>query len=125
MLSGADTHDIKLLEATLDRTVVPRPELTDQQAQNLCLDAGYTGSAPSIEARNYIPHIRPRGEKRKEIQRNPSFKARHWMVEVTHSFFDHFRKVLVRFEKKVADYLAIIRFASAIIVWRKFINIRH
>jgi len=75
VLSGANTHDIKLLEATLDGIVVLRPEPTDQQTQNLCLNAGYTGSAPSVEVRNYIPHIRPRGEEYKEIQRNPSFKA--------------------------------------------------
>lgn len=125
VLSGANTHDIKLLEATLDGIVVLRPESTDQQTQNLCLDAGYTGSTPSIEARNYIPHIRPRGEEREEIQRNPLFKARRWVVEVTHSFFNRFRKLLVRFEKKAANYLALVQFACAIIVWRKLINVHR
>lgn len=100
VLSGANTHDIKLLEETLDKIVVSRPAVCEQHPQNLCLDAGYTGSAQSIEVRQYTAHIRPRGEERKEIERNPDFKARRWVVEVTHSFFNRFRKLLVRFEKK-------------------------
>ena len=44
VLSGANTHDIKLLEETLDHIVVLRPEPDEEHPQNLCLDAGYTGS---------------------------------------------------------------------------------
>ena len=35
---------------------------------------------------NHIPHIRPRGEEKKQLERNPDFHARRWAVEVTHSF---------------------------------------
>ena len=125
VLSGANTHDIKLLEATLDKIVISRPAVCEQHPQNLCLDAGYTGSTQSIEVRKYTAHIRPRGEERKEIERNPDFKARRWMVEVTHSFFNRFRKLLVRFEKKAQNYLALIHFACAIIVWRKIIPVHR
>ena len=123
VLSGANTHDVKLLEETLDHIVVPRPEPDKEHPQNLCLDAGYTGSSKAIEQRNYIPHICPRGEERKELERNPDFRARRWVVEVTHSFFNRFRKLLVRFEKKAANYLALIQFACAVIVWRKLIPV--
>ena len=84
VLSGANTHDIKLLEETLDKIVISRPAVCESHPQNLCLDAGYTGSAQSVKTRQYIAHIRPRGEERKEIERNPDFKARHWVAEVTH-----------------------------------------
>lgn len=70
VLSGANTHDIKPLEATLDGIVISRPSVCEEHPQNLCLDAGYTGSTQSIEARQYTAHIRPRGEERKEIERN-------------------------------------------------------
>ena len=122
VLSGANTHDIKLLEETLDKIVISRPVVCPQ---NLCLDAGYTGSAQSVKARHYTAHIRPRGEERKEIEHNPNFKARRWVVEVTHSFFNRFRKLLVRFEKKAQNYLALIHFACAIIVWRKLIQVHR
>ena len=62
VLSGANTHDVKLLEETLDHIVTLRPEPEEEHPQNLCLDAGYTGSQEKVQQRGYIPHIRPRGE---------------------------------------------------------------
>ena len=121
VLSGANTHNIKLLEETLDNIIISRPTISE----NLCLDAGYTGSTQSVEERQYTAHVRPKGEERKEIERNPNFKARRWVVEVTHSFFNRFRKLLVRFEKKAQNYPALIQFACSIIVWRKLIQVHR
>ncbi len=123
VLSGANTHDVKLLEETLDHIVIFRPEPDEDHPQNLCLDAGYIGSQEQVQQRGYTPHIRPRGEEKKELGRNPDFHARRWVVEVAHSFFNRFRKLLVRFEKKAANYLALIQFACAVIVWRKLIPV--
>lgn len=120
VLAGANRHDIKLLNETLDGIVVVRPESTEEEPQNLCLDAGYVGSKEEVESRGYTSHIRSRGEEKKAIENNPNFKAHRWVVEVTHSFFNRFRKLLVRFEKKEKNYLALVHFACAIIVWRKF-----
>ena len=39
VISGANTHDIKLLEETLDHIVVPRPEPDEKHPQNLCRPA--------------------------------------------------------------------------------------
>ncbi len=123
ILSGANTHDVKLLSDTLDSVIVLRPEHSNELPQNLCLDAGYTGHQDEVEARGYIAHIRPRGEEKKELERNPHFRARRWVVEVLHSFLNRFRKLLVRFEKKAANYLALIHFACAIIVWRRLFSV--
>ena len=86
VLSGANTHDVKLLGDTLDHIVVLRPKPDEKHPQNLCLDAGYTDSGEKIQSRNYTPHIRPRGEGKKELECNPDFRARRWVVEVTHFF---------------------------------------
>lgn len=123
VLDGANRHDIKLLEATLDGIIIFRPECTKNCPQNLCLDAGYIGSTETVEKHKYIPHIRPRGEEKKEKKQNPDFKSRRWVVEVTHSFLNRFRKLLVRFEKKSVNYLALVQFACSIIVWRKSISV--
>lgn len=123
ILSGANTHDVKLLSDTLDSVVVLRPEPSNELSQNLCLDAGYTGHQGEVETRGYIAHIRPRGEEKKELERNPHFRARRWVVEVLHSFLNRFRKLLVRFEKKADNYLALIHFACAIIVWRRLFSV--
>jgi putative transposase len=121
--SGANTHDVKLLEQTLDGIVVFRPAPAPEAPQNLCLDAGYVGAEETVEGRGYVPHIRPRGEEKKEIERNPDFKARRWVVEVAHSWVNRFRKLLVRFEKKDSSFRALLMFAFAIIVWRRLIRV--
>ena len=59
-----------------------------------------------------------RREEKKELERNPDFRARRWVVEVT-----HFRKLFVRYEKKADNYLALVQFACAVIVWRKFLRV--
>jgi putative transposase len=125
VVSGANVHDVKLLSKTLDNLVVFRPLPTEEAAQNLCLDAGYTGHEQEVIQRNYIPHIRPRGEEKLELERNPAFKARRWVVEVTHSFVNRFRKLLVRFEKLDNSYLGLLAFAFAIIVWRNLIPVHQ
>jgi len=123
--AGANVHDVKLLGKTLDNIVIFRPESTIENPQNLCLDAGYTGHEEDVLNRNYVPHIRPRGEEKQEIERNPDFKARRWVVEVSHSFVHRFRKLLVRFEKKDINYRGLIEFAFAIIVWRNLIPVHE
>jgi putative transposase len=124
-VSGANVHDVKLLAKTLDNLVVFRPLPNAESPQNLCLDAAYTGHETEVSLRNYIPHIRPRGEEKLEIENNPDFKARRWVVEVTHSFVNRFRKLLVRFEKSDNSYLGLIEFAFSIIVWRNIIPVHQ
>jgi len=125
VVAGANVHDVKLLEKTLDNLVIFRPIPTDEAPQNLCLDAGYTGHEEDVVSRHYIPHIRPRGEEKQLIERDPNFKARRWVVEVSHSFVNRFRKLLVRFEKTDNSYLGLLHFAFAIIVWRKLIPVHE
>jgi transposase len=44
---------------------------------------------------------------------------RRWVVEAAHSWYNRFRKLLVRFEKFTESYEALLHLASAIICWRK------
>jgi transposase len=71
----------------------------------------------------YKAHIRPRGEEKREKKKNPRFKARRWVVEVCHSWLNRFRKLLVRYEKKAVNYLALVELACAVIVWRNLIPV--
>ena len=43
---------------------------------------------------------------------------RRWVVEVAHSWFTRFRKLLVRYEKLHRSYLALTMLAAAIISFR-------
>jgi putative transposase len=67
----------------------------------------------------YIAHIRSRGEERQEKQAILDYRARRWVVGVCHSWCNRFRKILVRFEKKLATYLALLQLACAYIVLKR------
>ena len=105
------------LELVLDEIVLDRPDTE----QHLCADKGYTGepAQKAIKDRNYIPHVMQRGEEIQKKKDNPNFKARRWIVEVTHSWFNRFRKLLVRYEKRADTYEALLHMAAAIIAFRK------
>ncbi|MDR0759194.1 MAG: transposase, partial [Treponema sp.] len=118
VVSGANTHDIKLLEETLRAIVTAHPE-----GANVCLDAGYVGAQKLAEQTGYKARIRPRGEEREEKEPNPRFVARRRVVEVCHSWMNRFRKLLVRYEKKAGNYRALVEFACAVIVWRNLIPV--
>ena len=120
-MTGANRHDVSQIAAVLDGIVVQRPEPPERRHKHLCADAGYTG-APArriIEEHGYIPHIRGRGAEVAEKRRHPTKRARRWIVEVAHSWFNRFRKLLVRYEKLERSFLGLNHLAAAIIAFRK------
>lgn len=120
VVTGANRHDVTQLEKMLDSIIVERPDHL-RNVQNLCLDAGYTGE-PALEiavVRGFVPHIKERGEEKQEKEKNPDKKARRWIVEVSHSWINRFRKLFVRFEKTTRSYLGLLMFACAFIAFRK------
>jgi len=98
------------------RVVNPNDENIEQ---NLCLDAAYVGKEETVTANGFIPHIRPRGEEKKLIEKDPTFKARRWVVELSHSWFNRFRKLLPRYEKTDLSYMALNCLAAAMVVLNK------
>jgi len=117
-VTGATRHDVSQLAATLDAVVVPRPPVTSRAPQHLCADAGFVGEPALHELclQEYTPQVRPRGEERTE--REQGKRARRWVVEVAHSWFNRFRKLLVRYEKLHRSYVALNMLAAAIITFR-------
>ena len=102
---------------TLDTMIVKRPICK----QNICLDKGYDFSEIERETikRKYIPHIRHKGEEKGLIKLR--YSARRWVVKRTNSWHNRFRKLLVRYEKKSENYLALVCLACCIIVYRRII----
>ena len=41
------------------------------------------------------------------------------MVEVCHSWFNRFRRVLIRWEKRASLYLGFVQLAATLIIYRK------
>ena len=119
VVTGANRHDVTQLEAVLDEIMIYRP---DDMDQHLCGDKGYAGEPAQkvMEEHKYIPHVKQRGEEIREKRINPNFKARRWVVEAAHSWFNRFRKLLVRYEKSTESYEALLHLAAAIIAFRKY-----
>ena len=72
IVSGANTHDIKLVEDTLDALQTGR----QGRRLHLCMDKGYEAGWLEIclKARRYEPHIQSRKEE-SEVIKNTDFKA--------------------------------------------------
>jgi transposase len=119
VLSGANIHDVKLLEPTLETAVIERPDAT-KMPQHLCTDAAYVGvhAEQQMREHGYTPHVCNRRAESDEKSRHPDGKARRWVVEVAHSWLNRFRKLLVRCEKKACNYRALLMLASAVISFR-------
>jgi putative transposase len=118
-VDGANVHDQKLLEATLDNIPVQRPQPTPRTPQHLCLDKGYTGEPVEREVRrhHYIPHLPAKDTDQPKPKRRRS-QARRWKVERTHSWLNRARRLLIRWEKKVANFLGFMHLQFAIVAFR-------
>jgi putative transposase len=121
VVGAANTHDTKLLAATLDAVVVERPQPTEEAPQNLCLDKGYdnpTGRQAAAD-HQYTPHIRRIGEEKLDENKEKRHPARRWVVERTLAWLSKCRAVLVRYDKKSQNYLALLKLASGLLWYRR------
>ncbi len=122
VVAGANVRDDNLLAATLDAVVVERPEPTEEAPQHLCLDKGYDNDPTRtvVEQRSYVDHIRRIGEEKLDRatgeKRHP---ARRWVVERTLGWLSKCRAILVRYDKKAANYLGLIKVACILLWYRR------
>ena len=119
---GANVHDTKVLEATLDAIVVKRPQPTAQKPQHLCLDKGYdnpTGWDAAV-GHEYVPHIRRIGEEKLSPDGEKTHPARRWVVERTLAWLSKCRAILIRYDKKACNYLALIKLACMLFWYRRY-----
>ena len=76
-------------------------------------------------ARGYTPHIPPKATAARPLP-PPGHPDRHpprrWVVEVAHSWFNRFRRLLTRTEKQAGHYLGFVQLAAVLIIYRK---LRH
>ncbi len=124
LVTGANRHDMTQLAELLDATVV---EPAPTGPPHLVLDRGYDYQSCRDEAvaRGDTPHIPPKASAERPLpppgdpERHP---PRRWVVEVGHSWFNRFRRLLTRSEQRAATYLGFVQIAAVLIVSRK---IRH
>ncbi len=122
VIAGANVPDVQLLAATIDAIVVERPEPEPEWPQHLCLDKGYDSDSDDAWGAcvdfDYIPHIALiRDERPPRPKRHP---ARRWVVERTLAWLSKCRGILIRWEKKPANYLGLLRLACGLLWFRRY-----
>ena len=82
VVAGANVHDTKLLDMTLEGIAVERP---GTGTQHLCLDKGYDNPTghEAVAAHGYRGHIRRIGEEKLDAKGEKRHPARRWVVERT------------------------------------------
>ena len=120
-VSGANVPDAPLLELPLDAIVVERPEPSEDAPQNLCLDKGYDNPLghKAVSDYHYTGHIRRIGEEKFDSTGEKKHPARRWVVERTFSWLASCRAILVRYDRKTSNYLALLKMACSLLWFRR------
>jgi putative transposase len=118
LTTGANVHDKWLVADVLDAVVLRGPR-GPRRPKNLCLDKGYDyfDAEAAVRQRRIIPHIRRRGEA--PLLGCVRGRPRRWVVERTNSWHNRFRGLLVRWERKAENYLAMLHLASGLIAFQQ------
>jgi transposase len=116
-MSMTSRSSIQVPQAIMVRRDTP----SMRHSKHLCADAGCQGrrALEIIESHGHIPHVVSRQTEADAKRRNPTRKAGRWVVEVCHSWFNRFRKPLVRYEKLERSFVTLNHIAAAIIAFRK------
>ena len=120
VVAGAKRPDMKLVASTLYSRVVERPEPTEEEPQGLCLDKGYDYAEvrATLAVFGFTAPSPARGQEARALKRQAGLTARRWVVERAHRWLNRFRRLLVRWDKKVDNYLGFLHFACALIAFR-------
>jgi putative transposase len=120
VVAGANVPDSQLLEATIEAVVLERPPVEGGCPQHLCLDKGYDnerGWGACVD-HEYEPHIALIRDERPRRPRR--YKPRRWVVERTLAWLSKCRAILVRWDKRAANYLGLLKLACALLWFRRY-----
>ena len=116
-LSAANVHDSRMLEATVDaippiRQCAGRPR---RRPAKLHADKGYDfrRCRRALRRRAIIPRIARRG-----IDSTERLGRHRWKVERTLAWFARFRRISVRYERRIDIFAAFNHLAAALITFR-------
>jgi putative transposase len=118
-VDGANRHGMKLAGPTLESMVIDRPEPAEESPQK-CVWTRHTIFQKYVicSKSTATPRIFVRGEETSNKKKIPGYRAGRWVVERTHSWMNRFRRLLMRWEKKEKNYIAMLHFACAWITYR-------
>lgn len=121
VITGANRHDKTAAVDLIVSVVVERPK----KEQHLCADKAYDSAdiRELVTPKGYTPHIKPNSRNSKQPAPQPrglaetTRPARRWVVERTLSWLTKRRSIRTRWAKKAVNWLALVQFACAHILF--------
>lgn len=123
-ITGANEHDKWSADDLMAGILVERPD-PEEVEQHLCADKGYDYQDvhEAVAEGQYVSHIKHRRRRNEPQEEQPPIPeearhpARRWVVERTISWLGKRRSIRVRWCKKDANWMALIKFACAHILF--------
>ena len=126
VVAAANIPDYQLLARTLDAIVPARPTATAEVPQELYGDRGYDHVAcdTAAVARGYTVRIARKGGGWTRVDAPPpspppQYRHRRWIVERSLAWLSKCRGLLIRYEKKAANYLGFVQVACILLWYRR------
>jgi transposase len=117
-VASAAPHEVTLAEATLSQrfiTAAPRRLIGDRAYDSDALDARLATQGVELIA----PHKRNRSRPSTQDGRALRRYRRRWKVERLHAWLQNYRRVLVRHEWHLENYLGFVRLGCLLILLRR------
>jgi putative transposase len=120
-VAGANRNDLKMVRETSEKMPVKRPEPTPAMPQGRGLDKGDDDAEVRdlLAEFGFTAHIRARGEEAKMLKQTAGFRARRWVVERTPRWMHRVRRVLIRWDTPVRNYLGFLHWVCAYLTYRQ------
>jgi transposase len=117
-VAAASPSEVKLVESTLESL----PD--DGQPERLIGDKGYDSNPLRawLAARDIEPIIPARSNNRVATHQDGRKLRRYkkrWIIERTNSWLQNFRRLVVRYERKATNFVALVHLACALITLNK------
>ena len=115
-VESATPHEVKLATSTLVQMVVP------EAPQNLIGDNAYDCDQLDAELRQYgieliAPHRSNRKNKTQDRRRMRRYRRR-WKIERLFAWLQNYRRLVVRYERYVENFLGMLYLACCLILLR-------
>ena len=126
-VEAATPSEVRLLERTLDSVKVKRRRgrrRRPHQLERLIADRGYDSDpARALLVSRDIEPIIPKRRNNKNAMHQDGRKMRRyrrrWIIERTNSWLQNFRRLVVRYERKVKNFEALVHPACALVALKR------
>jgi len=120
-LESASPHEVTLVEATIaSRFVADKPQrlIGDRAYDSDPLDQQLRTAADGILELFGRNRVRPKTQDGRKLRRY----KRRWKIERLNAWLQNFRRVQVRYERKVENFLGLVQLACILILLKAFLR---